>query len=98
MSDNSFPLDDELLDWYNERPKIIQEAILKLPPNKFYKFKDSGKQCYIVSYEEPENENNPVTVTVQKTGVGGVMAEIGLGSLDQNRVFGVSLENLEPYE
>lgn len=58
-----------------------------------YKLKDSGKQCHIVSFEE--NESGDVTCTIQKTGVGGAMYEMGLGELDANIVFGVKLEDLE---
>ena len=77
-------------DWYKERPLIIQKAIDILPPTPMYKFKSSGKQCYLVSYEEPENKKlENVTVTVQKTGIGGVMENQGLGIYDTNQVFGV---------
>lgn len=86
-------------DWYKERPKVIQEAICKKPPIRMYKFKDSGKQCYIHSYEEPNSDKlEDVTCTVQKTGKGGPLAEMGLGSLDTNGVFGVPLDDLEPWE
>ena len=85
-------------DWYKERPEVIRQAIDKLPPIVLYKFKDSGKQCQIISYEEPESSKlEDVTCTVQKTGIGGAMAEMGLGSLDTNRVFGVHLDNLEEW-
>ncbi|GAB3975501.1 hypothetical protein GCM10028806_33200 [Spirosoma terrae] len=85
-------------EWYRTRPSIIQEAIDYLPPLYVYRFKNSGKQCVIVSYGEPEEEGGPVTVTVQKTGEGGSMAELGLGILDQHQVFGVSLDDLERVE
>jgi hypothetical protein len=78
-------------DWYKERPKIIQKAIDILPPSKMYKFKSSGKQCFLISYEEPESGKfEDVTVTVKKTGKGSA-----LGSLDTNSVFGVKLDELE---
>ena len=83
-------------DWYKERPEVIKQAIDKLPPIQLYKFKDSGKQCQLVSFEEPESGKlEDVTCTVQKTGVGGVMDEMGLGALDTNGVFGVKLDDLE---
>ena len=86
-------------DWYKERPLLIQQAIEILPPIQLYKFKTTGKQCYIVSFEEPESSKlEDVTVTVQKTGVGGSMAEMGMGSLDTNAVFGLSLTDLEPWD
>lgn len=90
---------DELKEtgWYKERPEIIKQAIDLLPPIRLYKFKDSGKQCQIYSYSEPEsNKLEDVTVTVYKTGIGGVLANMGLGSLDTNGVFGVPLNDLEP--
>ncbi len=83
-------------DWFKDRPKVIQDAIEILPPIQLYKFKNSGKQCHIHSFEEPESGNvEDVTVTVQKTGVGGAMAKMGLGQLDTNGVFGVKLHDLE---
>lgn len=87
-------------DWYKERPKVIQEAINLLPPIQLYKFKNSGKQCSIRSYEEPESGKvEDVTCTVVKTGIGGVMAESELGSLDKDwGVFGVSIDDLEVWE
>lgn len=85
-------------DWYKERPIIIQNAIDILPPTKMYRFKDSKKQCQLISYEEPDNKKlNDVTVTVQKTGVGGIMDKMKLGKLDTNRVFGVKLTDLEEW-
>jgi len=87
--------------WFKTRPPIIQEAILKLPPICLYKFKDTEKQCYIISFEEPIKDNytiDEVTVVVQKTGKGGVMDEMGLGQLDTNQVFSVKLDDLEPWE
>ena len=92
---------DELkqTDWYNERPDVIKQAICKLPPTQLYKFKDSGKQCQIYSYSEPESGKlEDVTCTVQKTGVGGPLATMGLGVLDKGVVFSVNLDDLEPWE
>ena len=86
-------------NWYKERPLLIQQAIKILPPIQLYKFKNSGKQCYIQSFEEPKSGKlEDVTVTVQKTGVGGAMAEMGMGSLDINAVFGLSLNDLTPWD
>lgn len=83
-------------DWYKTRPTIIKEAINILPPIGLYKFKDSGKQCVIRSYEEPNDKNKEVTVTVVKTGIGGVLATMGISQLEKNQgVFGVSLNDLE---
>jgi len=85
-------------DWYKERPLVIQQAIDLLPPTGLYKFKESGKQCQLVSYEEPESGKlEDVTVTVRKTGVGGALEGTGLEELmDKNvGVFGVKLDTLE---
>lgn len=81
-------------DWYKERPALIQKAINLLPPTKLYRL--NGKQCQIISYEEGEKSDD-VTVTVQKTGVGGVLVKMGLGALDTNQVFGVKLTDLEEW-
>lgn len=81
-------------DWYKSRPEIIQQAIDKLPPIQLYKIKSSGYQCYIISFEEPHSSLlEDVTCTVQKTGIGSLFP-----SLNQNRVFGISLTDLEPWD
>lgn len=82
-------------EWYLGLPEIIQKTIDIVPPIYIYKLKESGKHCTIVSYEEPEsNLLEEVTVTVQKIGVGGTMAEMGMGALDTNRVFDVKPSDL----
>lgn len=82
--------------WYLERPNLIKQTINKLPPIYLYKLKESGKQCQIISFEEPESGKlEEVTCTVQKTGIGGAMSEMGLGTLDDNEIFGVELNSLE---
>jgi hypothetical protein len=85
--------------WYKSRPEVIQRAIDKLPPIHLYKVKSTGKQCYIVSYEEPESGKvEDVTITVQKTGKGGSLEKMGLGALDTNQVFGYKLDDMEIWE
>lgn len=86
-------------DWYRSRPDIIKAAIEEKNPMVLYKFKNSGKQCFIYSYEEPaEDQPQVVTVTVQKTGKGGFMDYMGMGHFDVNQVFGVKMDDLEPWE
>ena len=88
----------KITDWYKERPIVIRKAIDLLPPTKLYKFKSSGKQCALISYEEPENKKlEDVTVTVQKTGIGGVMEGTGLEVFGTNQVFGVKINDLEEW-
>ena len=85
-------------DWYKGRPLIIQKAIDKLPPTSLYRFKESGKQCRLIGYQEPNDKSKEVTVRVQKTGVGGFMAMVGLESLDTCQVFDVKLTDLEQWK
>lgn len=83
-------------EWYKERPEIIKQAINILPPTQLYKFKDSGKQCQLISYSEPKSGKfEEITVVVQKTGKGGLLDAMGIGFLDTHQVFGVRLEDLE---
>lgn len=86
-------------DWYKSRPEVIRQAIDKMgDPNKMLRMKSTGKQCWIYSFEEPHSGKlEDVTVTVRKTGVGGSLAMMGLGALDTNDVFGVKLDDLEPW-
>ena len=86
-------------DWYKTRPEIIKQAIELLPPTQLWKFKDSGKQCQLYSYGEPKSGKlEDVTVTVICTGIGGAMADMGMGELTKCRVFGVPLDDLEPWK
>ncbi len=86
-------------NWYKGRPKVIQQAFDLMPANVLYKFKDTGYQCYIYSYDEPESQKlEDVTVVVYKTGKGGAMAKMGLGMINKNGVFGVKLSDLELWE
>lgn len=86
-------------EWCQTRPKVIQLAIANYPPTQLYRFKASQKQFYIVSYSAPgdlpEDRWEEVTITVNKTGVGGPMDSMGLGLLDTNSVFGVPLNTIE---
>lgn len=85
-------------DWYQTRPDIIKEVIIKTPPTVMYRFKDSKKECFILGYTEGEKEGSPVTLVVQKTGKGGALAEMGMSSIDTNQVFDVLPDDLEPIE
>lgn len=86
-------------DWYKSRPEIIRQAIDLVPPNQLYKVKDTGKQCLIISIEEPESGRlEDVTFTIQKTGVGGSFEGTLLEQLDTRfQVFGLKREDLEPW-
>lgn len=86
-------------EWYKTRPEIIKQIIDKYDPTILWKFKSSGKQCYIYAYNEPKSGKlEDITLEVQKTGVGGILDQMGLGVLDTNMVEGVKPEDLEPWE
>ena len=83
---------DDVLDWYNGLPPLIKEAVKDHPPTNMYSL--NGKQCYILSFDEPESGKlEDITVTVQKTGVGSMFP-----SLNTNQVFEVKLSDLKPWE
>lgn len=83
-------------EWYKTRPAIIKEALRLWPADRLYRFINSKKHCYIISYEEPSSGRlQDLTVTVQKIGHGGHLAAVGLGHIDTNQVFGVSPKDLE---
>lgn len=81
-------------EWFKSKPPIVRDAICKMPPFKMYKIKDSGKQCCILSYDEPL-DGSAVTLKVMKTGIGGAMASMGLGCIDKNIIFGIELDDLD---
>ena len=82
---------DPVEDWLKDRPECIKQAALEKPPGQKYSL--YGKECYIISYEEPESgRTEDVTVTVQKTGRGKGMTQF------TNKVFGVKLGDLIPWK
>lgn len=97
-------LDDEYLDWYNEKPEIIKKALNILPPDKLYKIKSTDSQCYIYSFEEPSSGLfKDITLTVYKTGIvrdnRPKLGDMVMGE-DNYRtagVFGLKIEDLEPW-
>jgi hypothetical protein len=91
-------VDVKELSWYKSRPKVIRQAIDLLPPTQHYRIMSSGKQCFIVSYEEPKSGKfEDVTVTVQKTGSGDDEDFPSVDYIHKNQVFGVKLSDLEPW-
>jgi hypothetical protein len=85
-------------DWYKQLPQVIQQAVCEIPPIKLYKFKSSGKQCEIYSFEEPQSGKlEDVTCTVKKTGIGGLLEKFSLNELDMNFVFNVKINELEDW-
>lgn len=100
LNNNKDMLIEELkqTNWYKSRPKIIQQVMDMIHPMQFYKLKETGKQCYIISIEEPiSGKFEDITFIVQKTGIGGLLEKIGLSELDTNQVFNVKFEDLEPW-
>ena len=87
-------------DFYKTAVDIVKKAIDYIPPTMMYKFKDSGKQCYILSYDFNDEDTDfmKVTLTVQKTGKDASMTPLGFENLHQNKVFNVKLDDLEPWE
>jgi len=85
-------------DWYKSRPEEIQAAIKEFAPG-YYRLKNSGKQCFIIGYNESDsNHEDPkfhsVTFIVMKTGVGGLFP-----ALDKSQhIHGVQKEDIEPWE
>lgn len=80
-------------EWYKERPDIIKQVIEKIPPIQLYQFKNSGHQCVIYCYDEPESGKvEDITVKVDKTGAGSLFPEV-----NKYRVFGVKPDDLEPW-
>jgi len=84
-------------EWYKGRPELIKKAIDLKPPGLYSL---NGKQCFLISYQEPEDGSllEDITVTVQKTGEGGLLSDLGLGELDTNQVFGVKIKELSVWE
>lgn len=104
-------LPKSFIKWFKKRPKVIQEAIIKRPPNKLYKIKSTREQCYILGYSEPDsvrccgNKENiaEVTMRVQKTGIKEYkdVAEEMLHQINGFKdceVFGLKLDDLEEWK
>jgi hypothetical protein len=85
-------------DWYKELPQVVKDTIETYPPG-LYKMRDTGKQCFIIGYIEPDPEHKDpkfhvVTFIVMKTGIGGIFPIMDKGS----HVHGVSKGNLESWK
>lgn len=86
-------------EWYKDRPQCIKQAIEIRPPVMLYSLNEKG--CSILSYEEPESGRvEDVTVTVQKNGLveGESFGPAYNQAIHTNRVFGVKLEDLKPFD
>jgi hypothetical protein len=85
-------------EFYKSRPEIIQKAIEARPFNQLYRIRDTGHECFIFSYDEPTSGKfEDITLTVEKTGNGGALADLGAGELDKGwQVFGLSLDDIAP--
>lgn len=73
-------------EWVQSKPPHIQEIIHRLPADRLYKLKTSKHLVTIRSYDEGENGEISLTVTVS--------AKYNLVAFERN-VFGVKPENLE---
>lgn len=53
-------LSKSFIKWFNKRPKVIQDAIVKMRPDKLYKIKFTGQYEPIFPYfkELAEVDNN----------------------------------------
>lgn len=96
-------LPEDFIEWVHERPKIIQEAIIKMRPDKLYKIKSTKEQCYIVSYSEPDTVDDEITVTVQKTGEKDCKNDAErmiheINGFADFQVFGLKLDDLEEWK
>lgn len=87
---------EETRKWRDSLPPSVQGIVDDYPPIHVYRFKKSQKQFIIKSYGL-DSDTGELTCTIQKTGQGGAMASMGLGSLDTNQVFGVKFDDIEFY-
>lgn len=59
-------LPSEFLDWFNDRPKKVQDVIKICPPGKEYRIIGrSSDPVFIHSYDEGENGEITMTVNVE---------------------------------
>lgn len=84
--------DVDIVEWFNSRPKSIQEKLKQYPPDKEYIMKDTGQIVSICSYTED-----------LKTGECNKCKVISLDSKSNGHnggedrlIIGVEFSNLEP--
>ena len=59
-------LPPEFLNWFNSRPKKVQDVIKKCPPGKEYRIiQGSGDPVFIHSYNEGKNGDITMTVNIE---------------------------------
>jgi len=77
--------DPEFKEWFNSKPKKIQELIKKCPPNKQYRIKGGTFPGTIHSYDEEKNGDVSMKVNIHSP-------------LMPRKVFGLKPEHLEEWE
>lgn len=85
------PTDDERMNWaawVAGRPDNVRAVAERLSPWKLYLLKSSGHRVTIVSFGEPMDPTNPVTLTVAVTGKYNFVAF-------ERQVFGIAPDDLE---
>ncbi len=78
----------EQSEWFQTRPPAVQDVIRRYPPTQYYRYTPTDKPCTIYSYEE--NKDDTITVKAD------MPSSILLPTLE-HRVFGVQLDDLEPW-
>lgn len=87
-------------EWVASRPERVRTLIEQLPPWQYWKIKDTGHKCSILSYDEPVDPAAPVTVKVY-VAPDQVRPQLAAMFPDTARdgyaVFGLGPETLEPW-
>lgn len=86
------PADEQLHEWelwLAALPENVRLVAERLPPWKLYWLKSPGQRVRIISYDEPLEEGDAVTVSVS---VGG---DVNALVIERN-VFGINPDDLEP--
>ncbi len=81
---------DGYQEWIDSRPPRVRKVAEKLAPWQLYRLKSSGHTVSLHSYDEPEDESQPVTLKVT------VLRQYNPDVLFDRTVFGIAPEDLEP--
>lgn len=81
----------EWAEWVSEHPKQVRAVAEKFEPWKLYRRKSSSHRVTIVSFDQPKDESQPVTLKVH------VSRDFNLVAFERT-VFGILPEDLEECE
>lgn len=87
----------EWREWCATRPPKVREVAERFTPWFKYRIKSTGQLCHVFSFDEPENDSDPVTLTVNVPSEWNPdrLTSLMFADTGGHQVFGLKPEDLE---